>query len=102
MLKLMRAPAKYVQGKDAFLEVYENIKDLGSSVLFVCSNSGYKACKDKIEKSFEGAGKQLVFEVFNKECCKSEIQRLMAAAKEKYGVGSKEYNDIVSAVLRQR
>ena len=64
MLKLMRAPSKYVQGKDALLELHENVKDLGKSFLFICSRSGYRVAKDKIEKSFEGSGASIRFEVF--------------------------------------
>lgn len=82
MLKLMRAPAKYVQGKDAFLEVYENIKDLGSSVLFICSNSGYKASKDKIEKSFEGTNAKIMFEIFSGISSTGEIERMRKIAKD--------------------
>ena len=82
MLKLMRAPSKYVQGKDAFLEVYENIKNLGSSVLFVCSNSGYKASKDKIEKSFEGTNAKIMFEIFSGISSTGEIERMRKIAKD--------------------
>ena len=82
MLKLMRAPSKYVQGKDAFLEVYENIKDLGSSVLFICSNSGYKASKDKIEKSFEGTNTKIIFEIFSGISSTGEIERMRKIAKD--------------------
>lgn len=82
MLKLMRAPAKYVQGKDALLEVYENTKDLGSSFLFICSRSGYKTGKDKIEKSFEGTNTKIIFEVFNGISSNGEIERMRTIIKE--------------------
>ena len=35
MLKLMRAPAKYVQGEDALLELRQNVENLGKRVLFI-------------------------------------------------------------------
>lgn len=76
MLKLMRAPSKYVQGKDALFEVYENTKELGKSFLFICSRSGYKASKDKIEKSFEGTGVKFLFEVFGGISSTGEIERM--------------------------
>ncbi|WHH60806.1 glycerol dehydrogenase [Petroclostridium sp. X23] len=82
MLKLMRAPAKYVQGKDALLEAYENTKDLGSSFLFICSRSGYKVGKPKIEKSFEGTGIKLIFEVFNGISSTGEIERMRNIVRE--------------------
>ena len=82
MLKLMRAPSKYVQGKDAFAEVYGNIKELGTSILFICSNSGYKASKDKIEKSFEGTEMKYRFEIFKGISSTSEIERMRNIVKE--------------------
>lgn len=82
MLKLMRAPSKYVQGKDAFLEVYENVKELGSSILFICSNSGYKSSKDKINKSFEGTKTKIWFEVFRGISSTGEIERMRAIVRD--------------------
>ena len=82
MLKLMRAPAKYVQGKDALFEAYENLKDLGKSFLFICSNSGYKLAKPKLEKSFEGSGCKILFEVFKGISSLGEIERMRALARE--------------------
>lgn len=82
MLKLMRAPSKYVQGKDALLETFENVKDLGNSFLFVCSKSGFKAAKPKIEKSFEGSGAKVLFEVFGGISSTGEIERIRKIAKE--------------------
>lgn len=82
MLKLMRAPSKYVQGKDAFLEVYENVKDLGTSILFICSNSGYKASKDKIQKSFEGTKFNVMFEIFKGISSTGEIERMRKIVKD--------------------
>ena len=82
MLKLMRAPAKYVQGKDALLEAYENTKNLGSSFLFVCSRSGYKIAKPKIEKSFENEKAKIMFEVFNGISSTGEIERMRKIVQE--------------------
>ena len=42
--KLMRAPLKYVQGKDCLLHFYGDTSELGKNYLFVCSRSGHKAC----------------------------------------------------------
>ena len=50
--KLMRAPLKYVQGKDCLLHFYGDTSELGKNYLFVCSRSGHKACHAKIENSF--------------------------------------------------
>ncbi|MCH3916820.1 MAG: glycerol dehydrogenase [Spirochaetia bacterium] len=81
MLKLMRAPSKYVQGKDAFLHTHELTKDMGSSFLFICSRSGYKQGKPKIEKSFEGSDAKLIFEVFHGKSSIGEIKRMQEIVK---------------------
>lgn len=82
MLKLMRAPSKYVQGKDALFETYEITKELGKSFLFICSHSGYKAAKPKIEKSFENKNVKAMFEVFSGISSTSEIARMRKLAKD--------------------
>ena len=52
-LRMMRAPQKYVQGRDALFKFHEEMKELGDKWLFICSKSGHKMCHDKIEKSFD-------------------------------------------------
>ena len=81
MLKLMRSPLKYVQGQAALLEVYEEIKNLGKTFLFICSNSGYKNCHDKIEKSFEGKDAKLMFEIFGGVSSIGEVARMQEIVK---------------------
>lgn len=75
-LKLMRAPQKYVQGKDALLSFHDEMESLGNSWLFVCSNSGYKATHDKIEKSFGDAADKRHYEVFHGTSSTGEIDRM--------------------------
>lgn len=82
MLKLMRAPSKYVQGADALLELYENIKDLGESFLFICSKSGFKAAQPKIEKSFAGKDAEIRFEVFGGISSNGEIAKMRKIVTE--------------------
>ena len=52
-LRMMRAPQKYVQGRDALFKFYDEMKDLGDKWLFICSRSGHKMCHDKIERSLK-------------------------------------------------
>lgn len=82
MLRLMRAPSKYVQGKDALFEIYENVRDLGDSFLFICSRSGCKATKEKIEKSFAAKGAKLRFEVFGGVSSLGEIEKMRRIVRE--------------------
>lgn len=82
VLKLMRAPSKYVQGPDALLHLYDDVKDMGKSFLFVCSKSGCKAAKPKIEKSFSGKGLNARFEVFGGTSSRGEIAKMQKIARE--------------------
>ncbi len=81
-LRMMRAPQKYVQGKDSLLHFHEEMKDLGDKWLFICSNSGYKSCHDKIEKSFEGADDKRLYEVFGGVSSVGEIERMRKFVKD--------------------
>lgn len=75
-LKTMRSPQKYVQGKDALLSFAEETNFLGKKYLFVCSNSGYKACHDKLEQSFENSDTTRHYEVFGGISSVGEIEKM--------------------------
>ena len=81
--KLMRAPQKYVQGKDSLLKFYDETNNLGDRYLFICSNSGYKSTHDKIEKSFNGEDSYRQYEVFSGISSVSEIDKMCKIIKEK-------------------
>lgn len=75
-LRMMRAPQKYVQGKDSLLHFHEEMKDLGNRWLFICSHSGYQACHDKIEESFQGKADYRQYEIFGGVSSVGEIERM--------------------------
>ena len=52
-LRMMRAPQKYVQGKNSLLQFHKEMTSLGDKWLFICSRSGYKMTHDKIEKALK-------------------------------------------------
>ena len=74
--KLMRAPLKYVQGKDSLLNFYEETKDLGGKYLFICSRSGHRTCHDKIEQSFGDSGCSRQYEIFGGISSVGEIEKM--------------------------
>ena len=82
MLKEMRCPAKYTQGKGALASFYAQAKDLGERFLFVCSNSGHACCKDELEKSFEGSDAYRRYEIFGGISSNAEIARMEEIIKE--------------------
>lgn len=80
--KLMRAPLKYVQGENCLGDFAKESEDLGKRYLFICSNSGYKGCKDKIEKGFEGTDAYRRYEVFSGISSIGEIERMRAIVRD--------------------
>ncbi|WP_019132717.1 glycerol dehydrogenase [Peptoniphilus obesi] len=76
LLRAMREPRKYVQGKNALLKFHEEMEYMGKRWLFICSNSGYKACHDKIEESFGSADDFRRYEVFGGISSKGEIEKM--------------------------
>lgn len=82
MLRAMREPLKYVQGYDATLQFQKEMGYMGHRWLFVCSNSGYKATHDNIEKSFGDSEDYRRYEVFGGISSKGEIQKMMAIVEE--------------------
>ncbi len=82
LLRAMREPLKYVQGKDALLQFHNEMEYMGKRWLFICSNSGYKACHDKLEKSFEGSDDFRRYEVFGGMSSKSEIAKMQKIVEE--------------------
>lgn len=82
LLRAMRVPLKYVQGKDSLLQFHSQLEYMGKRWLFICSNSGYKACHEKIEKSFEVTDDFRRYEVFGGVSSKGEIQRLQDMVDE--------------------
>ena len=82
LLRGMRSPHKYVQGKDSLLQFADQLGYMGKRWLFICSNSGHKACHDKIEKSFEGKDDYRRYEIFKGISSKGEIERMKQIVEE--------------------
>ena len=80
--KLMRAPLKYVQGKDSLLSFGKETTDLGKKFLFICSNSGFKSCNEKLEKSFSGMESTRRYEIFGGVSSVGEIEKMRAIVRQ--------------------
>lgn len=76
LLRAMREPLKYVQGKGALLKFKEEMGYMGERWLFICSKSGYKACHDQIEQSFGDGPEYRRWEVFGGISSKGEIAKM--------------------------
>lgn len=103
MANILISPSKYVQGAGEMGRLYEYAKNYGKKALILISASGYKRIGSIVEKSFEGQDFEIVFDYFNGECSKKEIQRLTEIVGEKgcdlvIGIGGGKILDTAKAV----
>lgn len=82
LLRAMREPLKYVQGKGALLKFKDEMGYMGKRWLFICSKSGYKACHDQLDESFGDADDYRRYEVFGGISSKGEIARMKAIVEQ--------------------
>lgn len=103
MSKVIISPSKYVQGSGEIKNLNEHTKNLGNSIFIIASSNGIKRNQSIIEESFQGTGKKLIFEVFNGECSKFEIDRLRNSLRNNgcdvvIGIGGGKIFDTAKAV----
>ena len=107
MAKILISPGKYVQGAGEMKKLYDYAKVYGKKALVLITASGYKRIGKTVESSFVGQDFELVFDYFNGECSKNEINRLIAIADEKgcdmvIGIGGGKTLDTSKAVAYYR
>lgn len=83
MATIIASPSRYIQQRDSLSHLVDFTKGLGKNLLVLITESGYKRVGKNIENSAkEVEGATINFTYFNKECCKSEIDRVSLAAKQ--------------------
>lgn len=103
MSKIIISPSKYVQGKGELSKFGIHAKSLGKKFLIIASPNGIKRTKTILEKSCKNFNIQLIFEPFNGECCKEEIDRLCSFMESSncdvvVGIGGGKIFDTAKAV----
>ena len=76
------SPSRYIQGPGELGNLGTHALRLGKKALVLISQGGYKRSGAMIEESFKTAGASYVFDYFNGECSKKEIDRLINVIKE--------------------
>lgn len=102
MGKIIMSPSKFIQCNGALNELKCYTQNFGSKFLVVATEGGLKRTKAIIEKSFADTDKKVTFTIFNKECCKKEINRIMEVCKSEkcdciIGVGGGKLLDTTKA-----
>ncbi len=103
MARTFISPAKYVQGPGEMKNLGKYAENYGKKALVLISAGGKRRSGADIEKSFEGTDTCLSFEIFNGECSRNEINRLVDAAKNNgndvvIGIGGGKIFDTAKAV----
>jgi glycerol dehydrogenase len=81
MARIIKSPAKYVQGPGELQNLKEYLQVYGNNVLFIVSEGGLKRSKDSIVEGLEGTDISFSFSVFGGLCTQKEIERHCEAAK---------------------
>ena len=76
MARIIGSPSRYIQGKGTLAEITKYTERLGKKLLILVSKSGKKRVEEKINKAVEGTDTTVVWEIFNGECSKSEVNRM--------------------------
>lgn len=103
MASIFNSPSKYIQGPDELAKLGSYVEPLGAKALVIVTPSGKKRVGAKIEGGFAEAKAELLFEGFNGECSKGEVDRLVALARDNgcdiiVGVGGGKILDTAKAV----
>lgn len=103
MAAIFNSPSKYIQGPDELAKLGSYVEPLGAKALVIVTPSGKKRVGAKIEGGFAEAKAELLFEDFNGECSKGEVDRLVALARDNgcdivVGVGGGKILDTAKAV----
>ena len=103
MANILISPGKYVQGAYTYIYLGTYAASYGKKALILISAGGYKRIGKEIEDSFSAVDCEAVFDYFNGECSKKEIDRLCGIMKENgcdlvIGVGGGKIFDTAKAV----
>lgn len=101
MAQILIAPNKYVQGNGEMEHIAQYVTKLGKKALCLISASGLKRFQATVDASFKDSEGEIEYEVFNGECCSTEINRLQKLCQDKdiiIGIGGGKIHDTVKAV----
>lgn len=103
MQRIIASPGRYIQGKGAISDLCMHAGKLGKKLFVLISASGKKRVGETIEKSATEAGCEVIYEIFNGECSKVEIERvgkkfIEAGSEVVIGIGGGKIHDTAKAV----
>lgn len=82
MDKIIISPSKYVQGENVLASISEYVKVLGCNPMAIADSFVTDLVGETVQKSFADADMPLKTDIFNGECSRPEIERLLEVSKE--------------------
>ena len=103
MAKIIGSPSRYIQAKGTVRHLTEYTEAYGKKLLILTTDSGKKRVGDAVEASAKETGSEIEWVFFGRECSKSEVERVLAVAREKgsdvvVGIGGGKTLDTAKAV----
>ena len=103
MANIIGSPERYVQGRGILGELCKHLQNIGKAPFILVSGSGKGRVKEPIEKSAKEYNTKLFFEIFQGECSRNEIDRLVKVYKESgcdvvVGIGGGKIHDTAKAL----
>ncbi len=103
MARIIGSPSRYIQGKGTLKELNKYTEKLGKKLLVLVSASGKKRVGAAVEGSIAGTDTTVTWEIFNGECSRNEINRILENFKAiggevVVGIGGGKILDTAKAV----
>jgi glycerol dehydrogenase len=103
MTRIIISPNKYIQGDGELSRIKDYTAALGNAFFIIADELVMSLTRNTVEKSFQGGDARLVFEKFNGECSREEIDRLREIGRKNgcnvvVGIGGGKTLDTAKAI----
>ena len=103
MAQIIASPSRYIQGIGEIRKLCSYAENYGKKLCILVSASGKKRVEASITEGQKDTCVDIVFEIFNGECCMTEINRIIEVVKAVgcdmiAGVGGGKIHDTAKAV----
>lgn len=103
MPTIIASPSRYIQGSNTLSHLHQHVEALGKKLLVIISQSGKARVETNIAASLANSDCTVIYELFNGECSRKEIDRLLTRSREAaceviVGIGGGKIHDTAKAV----
>ena len=103
MANIIASPTRYIQGKGELANIAQHVGMLGKKLFVLVSDSGKKRIEPVVAKSMEQSDCAVTYEIFNGECSRNEINRILEIYRKSgcdlvVGIGGGKIHDTAKAV----